>query len=215
MEENFVITSSWWAGTGLVVYAIFLTIFFITTFAFIILAYKRSVLGWSRREGVHYALMMSCFTLIIATALVPFFFEFTSLKIAEDGTWTLKNGWSITLRTITRDEPRDVVYNKQKVTWYGKSYESYEAARIYVITDDKIYPSWEEQNQEKIKNIYRDLNATILEQRLEQPYQISENTNSPFSIYKHYQYIRYGLYGVLVIILIGPLIIFKKKSPKN
>lgn len=207
MEEKFVITSSWWAGTGLVVYAIFLTIFFITTFAFIILAYKRSVLGWSRREGVHYALLMSCITLIMVTVLAPYFFEFTKLTISRDGEWVIRNGWGIVLKTIPKDEPRAVVYGNEHITWYGAAYESYETSRLYVITNNKIYPSWEEQNQEKIKNMYKNLSNIISDQQ----YPISQNNTRPFSIYERIQYLHYGLWVLLAATLLGPLALFRKK----
>lgn len=208
MGETFVITSSWWASTGLVVCAIFLGIFFIITLGFIILAYKRLVLGWTRRQGIFQASILSCFFLIIATSLVPYFFEFTTLTITPANTWILKNGLGIPLKIILPDEPRAVTYGTEHVTWYGRAYESYNQSRLYIVTDKKIYPSDADINQEKIRAMYKDLDTLLFSRH----YPRSENDTKPFSIYERLQYIHYGLWGLVCVVMLSPLVLFKKKK---
>jgi hypothetical protein len=207
MEENFIITSSWWAGSGLFIFALFLFIFLSTSFAFVVLAIKPKVVGWSRREGIFYALIVICFSAIMSSIFLPYFCEFTTLTITETGSWKLKNGWGITLVTIAESQPRRVLYGSEHVTWYGKAYESYDTSRLYVVTDKRIYPSWTENNEQKIKSILNDLTAVIEQNNLP----ISTNETKPFSMYQALQYVRYGLWGVLMVIMLLPLLIFRKK----
>lgn len=206
MEETILITSSWWSGAGLTVYALFLALFLMLTLSFIIFAIKPQIVGWTKRQAVFQALIMGCFCAIIMNVLLPYFFEFNKIKITADGSWVLQNGWNIPLAHLDKTVARDVVYGKEFIRWYGATNESGEFARLYVVTDTNIYPSPVQIDQEKIMQLTKDLNTKLDNEQVP----LSNNQTPPFSIYKNLQTIRYGTWLLVGLVMLSPLVIFKK-----
>ncbi len=138
--------------------------------------------------------------------LGPDFLEFSNIKIASNGNWILRNGWNIPLATLDPAVARDVVYDTEQITWYGSSYRSFHAPRLYVVTNNKIYPSRLENDQK-----YLSAQFAVLKEKLAiQDIPLSENPTSPFSIYESIARWRYIFMGLFVLALFSPLLLFRK-----
>ncbi len=207
MVENIIISNNGWAGFGLVVFTLFLGIFFLLAVGFVVLALRPKIIGFGRRETVYYAAILASLFGVMASLYAPYFFEFTSVKIEENGTWVLENAWSLPLVKLDTATARTVSYSVENVTWYGKPYSSYDAARIYITTDKKIYYSRANTDLGRVAQ-----SEVLLEQKQQAgAFPKSRNTTNPFSILIRWQRVHYGCIGFFVLILVAPLVLLRKR----
>lgn len=203
-------TQPTWAAIIFGVYSIFLFIFLGLVGILIFLAIKSFALGITKKELIQQVALAMCIAGIVASLLVPSFFEFTKLQVSDEGSWTFTNAWGVTLVKLTKNSPRRIAYDSKVVTWYGGVQESKKIGRLYIVTDKKIYPSWVNMDQEKTKQMFGKLDEMTQIQQIP----ISQNTTTPFSIYKPLQYVRHTLWGLLVCTVLVIWALLRKNKSK-
>jgi len=197
------IISSWQGWVGLILATFFsFALFAIFLQYFLFTFYSKT--KQEKRENGYRSLLVFLVSAWMGILFIPPFFEFSKVYILSDGTWKLKNGLNITLKTLKVDEPRSVKMNTKKVFWYGGSQRQFNAANVYVITDKKIYGSFTDL-PDSINNSAKKLEESIAKYHLPE----SNNTNSPIKFVQVLQQIKYVIYGLLALALFIPEILKK------
>ncbi len=208
MGEVIAIGNVGWMSAVLIVFLVFIVVFFLVAAAFIVFALRPQLIGLSKRETRYYAALLLCVFGIMFSFFTPYFFEFTSITIEPNGTWVLRNAWKLPVAKLAPAAARKVDVGLEQITWYGKSYSSYEAARVYVITDKRIYPSRHSTDNEFMRSV-----AEALKQKnAEYEVPLTTNNHDPFSVYICWRRLHFILIGLFLAVLLSPLVIFRKSS---
>lgn len=196
------IISSWQGWVGLILATFFsFALFAIFLQYFLFTFYSKT--KQEKRENGYRSLLMFLVCCWMGILIVPSFFEFSKVYILSDGTWKLKNGWNITLKTLKPNDPRSIKIYTKKVFWTGPS-RQFTAANVYIVTNKKIYssatdlPNTLENSTQKLKN-------SITKFKIPS----SNNITSPIKFAQTLQQIKYVIYGLLALTLLIPEILKK------
>ena len=134
----------------------------------------------------------------MSTYMIPPFFEFNKVVILPDNTWKLKNGWNITVGTISPTTPRDV-QKAGVVTTFTNTYRRVYTEEIHIVAEGHTYRS-----VGSIDN--RTAIADDLSSRAEKINALKE-----FPVSKYYTYLRYTRYTLIVITVAVGYLFWRKK----
>lgn len=197
-----------WAAIGLGAYALFFILFIVILGATIVYTIKFFKAQQFIAKFLQIIGIMMCIVVLAMSLLYPVFFEWTSLQIMDDGTWILKNAWGIKQASISKNTPRKIAYDNKLPNWYGGIDTSKTAARLYIVTDSKIYPSWVHTNQEEVRRLFGRLDEVIQVQQIPLP----QNKKLPFEAYSVLRYVRSGFWIVLIVCSMPYIRLLKKEQ---